>query len=59
MKATSLMYHKGGYIKASPDELHIPFRAMKGKRRSMSTRRGIDDARSWVLELLSHLAWKG
>jgi hypothetical protein len=63
MKTTSLMYHKGGFVKATPDDLHrvlaIPFRAMKGSRRSTSAQCASDDAGSWVLEMLSGLAWMG
>jgi len=63
MKATCLMVHKNGFVKATPDDFHrvlaIPFRAMKGGRRAASARFGNEGAGSWILEMLSGLAWMG
>lgn len=63
MKTISLMSRKGGYVKATPDDLHrvlaIPFRAMKGSRRLSSAQFVSEDAGSLVLEMLSSLAWMG
>lgn len=63
MKSLSLMYHKGGFVKAGRNDLHrvlaIPFRAMKGGRRSMPVQDVSGDTDYWVLEILSGLAWMG
>ncbi len=63
MKTVGLMNHKDVFIMATTHEfnrvLAVPFRAMKGGGRSPKTHCSGEFTGSWVLEMLSCLAWMG